>query len=243
MSVPGFFTAIPDYRLPHPHVPVRVILTTHLALTKAFEVLRTDPPSGFLLATAKEDEITRQLHWIMENRLLRTNEVPGFDTRRVKNIIRAPEVTNYDGQHPAKKPDLVLFLLRRESLAVLPSHDGIFAECKPIDNDHPVGMHYCDSGIKRFINGDYAWAMQEGMLVAYVRGGRTINKDLAPVLASGKYHIQLGSPSPPSIVVGSCSSNDTEPLQATIHHRFFEWPGSHGSACRILIFHSWHKCS
>ena len=61
-----------DYRLPHPHVPVRVILTAHLALTKAFEVLRADPPSGFLLATAKEDEITRQLHWIMENRLLRT---------------------------------------------------------------------------------------------------------------------------------------------------------------------------
>ena len=107
---------------------------------------------------------------------------------------------------------------------------------KLIDNDHPVGTHYCDSGIKRFIDGDYAWAMQEGMLVAYVRGGCTINKDLAPVLASGRYHLQLGSPTPPTIIVGSCSSNSTEPLQATIHQRLFNWPHSRASACRDSYF-------
>ena len=47
--------------------------------------------------------------------------------------MRAPEVTNYDGTHPAKKPDLVLFLMQREHLAVQSSQDAIFAECKPVD--------------------------------------------------------------------------------------------------------------
>jgi hypothetical protein len=243
MSVPGFFTAVPDYRLPHPEVPLRLILTAHLALVKAFELLREVPPAGFLLSTAKEDDITRQLHWIMENRLLRSKEVAGFDTRRIKNVVRAPEVTNYDGQHPAKKPDLVLFLLKRESLSVLRSHDGIFAECKPVDDAHPVGTHYCDSGVKRFINGDYAWAMQEGMLVAYARGGRTISKDLTPVFASGSRHTELGSPSAPAVVSISRASKNSEALHATQHQRRFAWPAGHGNACAIRIFHSWHNCS
>lgn len=242
MSVPGFFTAIPGYRLPHPPVPLRLILTTHSALVKAFQLLRETPPAGFVLATAKEDEITRQLHWIMENRLLKSKEVAGFDTRRIKNVIRAPEVTNYDGQHPAKKPDLVLFLLKRESLPVLPSHDGIFAECKPVDDEHPIGKHYCDGGILRFVNGDYGWAMQEGMVIAYVRGGRTISKDLAPELTSEKRHADLGSPNPPTVVVAPPLSSATEPLQSTLHRRLFEWPEGRGTPCAIRIFHSWHNC-
>jgi hypothetical protein len=243
MSVPGFFTAITPYQLPHPRVSMRVILTTHLALVKAFELLRADPPSGFLLPTAKEDEITRELHWIMENRLLRTHEVPGFDTRRIKNVVRAPEVTNHDGQHPAKRPDLVLFLLKRESLPIVSSHDGIFAECKPVDDQHPIGGHYCDGGITRFINGDYAWAMQEGIVIAYVRGGRTISKDLAPVLASEKCHSRLGSPDAPVVVAGSRKSDKSEALYSTRHQRCFNWPDGRGNACEIHIFHSWHECS
>jgi hypothetical protein len=243
MSVPGFFTAVPDYGLPHPQIPLRVILTTHLALVKAFELLRAEPPVGFLLPIAKEDEITQQLHWIMENRLLGSKEVAGFDRRRIKNVIRAPEVTNHDGQHPAKQPDLVLFLLKRESSSVLHSHDGLFAECKPVDDDHPIGSHYCDGGIRRFVNGDYAWAMQEGMVVAYVRGGRTISRNLAPALASQSRHTDLGSPAAPMVVSASRTFNNSEALQSTLHQRSFTWPAGRGTACKIRIFHSWHNCS
>jgi hypothetical protein len=137
----------------------------------------------------------------------------------------------------------VLFLLKRESLSVLRSHDGIFAECKPVDDAHPVGAHYCDSGVKRFINGDYAWAMQEGMLVAYARGGRTISKDLTPALASGSRRTELGYPSLPTVVNTSRASKNSEALQATQHQRHFAWPAGHGNACAIRIFHSWHNCS
>jgi hypothetical protein len=243
MSIPGFFSAIPDYRLPHPPVPLRLIFTMHRALVNAFELLRSEPPDGFLLSSAKEDEITRQLQWILENRLLRSKEVPGFDSRRIKNVVRAPEVSNYNGLHPAKKPDLVLFLLRRESLPVLHSQDGLFAECKPVDKSHPIAQHYCDGGIKRFVNGDYAWAMREGMLIAYVRHGNTITKDLGPALNSKGCHVALGSPGVPEIVRGSYASKCAEPLQTTTHQRTFSWPASCGQACPIQIFHSWHDCS
>jgi len=166
MTESGFFTASP-HRLPHPAVPLRVILATHTALTRAFELLRSSPPAGFHLKDAKEDDITRQLHAILEDRFLTSQEIAGFDRRRIRNVIRAPEVSNHDGSHPAKKPDLVLFLLRRERWSVRNSQDGIFAECKPVDDSHAVGKHYCDQGIMRFVSGDYAWAMQEGLMVGF----------------------------------------------------------------------------
>jgi hypothetical protein len=195
-----------------------------------------------MLSTADEDDITRQLHTILEDVLLKTKEVRGFDRRRIMKVVRAPEVTNYDGTHPAKKPDLVLFLMQREHLAVQPSQDALFAECKPVDNDHAVGKHYCDAGIQRFVGGDYAWAMQEGMMVAYARAGHTIIKDLAPVLA-GSRHKALGSPTAPEVVSRSAASSSAEPLHSTLHQRAFTWLASHGKACQIRVFHSWHNCS
>ena len=243
MSNPGFFTGVPSHQIPHPELPLRLILVTHLALAKAFELLRDQPPDGFQLSAAKEDEITRQLQWILENRLLRSKEVPGFDTRRIRNVIRAPEISNYNNEHPGKKPDLVLFLLQRESLPLLHSHDGLFAECKPVDKNHAVGRHYCDAGIKRFVIGDYAWAMREGLLVAYVRDARTIKKNLVPILRSKNRSSPLGSPTPPRIIPGSRSSSRMEHLHVTTHQRSFQWPFSFGKACAIQIYHSWHDCS
>ena len=79
-------------------------------------------------------------------------------------------------------------------------------------------------------------------MVAYVRGGRTIAKDLAPVLASRNRHSNLGSPSVPVVASGSGSYDKGEVLQITSHQRSFVWPG-HGTACEIRIFHSWHHCS
>ena len=242
MNVPGFFTALPKHELPHPAVPLRVILAVHLALIRAFELLRASPPVHFALSTANEDDITRQLHTILEDRLLTTKEVSGFDRRRFRNVLRAPELTNYDGTHPAKKPDLVLFPMQREHLAVQPSQDAIFAECKPVDGDHSVEAHYCDKGISRFVTGEYAWAMQEGMMIAYARAGRTISKDLSPIL-TGSRHKDYGSPSAPAVVTRSASSANAEALQSTLHARGFAWPGNRGRACPIRIFHSWHNCS
>jgi hypothetical protein len=136
----------------------------------------------------------------------------------------------------------VLFLMRREHLSARPSQDGIFAECKPVDDNHSVGEHYCDRGIGRFIKGDYAWAMQDAVMIAYVRGGRTISKDLVPALAVKLRRADLGYPSSPTVVNPSCTFRATEALQSTLHRRSFPWPGGRGTACQIRVFHSWHAC-
>lgn len=241
MNSNGFFTEGFTWRLPHPHVPVRHLLRIHSVVGSGLELLRNSPPKDFHLATALEDEITRQLQWVLENRLFKKTESPRLDRRIFRNVVRAPEVTNYNWIHPAKKPDLAFFL-NREKLSVIPTHDAIFAECKPVDSSHNIATHYCDQGMMRFVNGDYAWTMQEGLMVAYVRN-RTIARDLAPILADSPRHGVLGNPSAPAQVAGSVSSQYGEPLQCTTHNRSFLWPADYGTACAINVYHSWHDCT
>ena len=90
---------------------------------------------------------------------------------------------NYNGGKISKKPDLV-FRLRREYRTDWDQRqDAVFAECKPVDKKHRLNENYCavgkdTSGIERFVIGDYAWAMEQAFLIAYVRDGLCIKPDL-----------------------------------------------------------------
>ena len=52
-----------------------------------------------------------------------------------------------------------------------------------VNSKHYSGSDYCDDGLVRFVRGDYAWAMQEAMMLAYTRDGRTIAGHLIPEIA------------------------------------------------------------
>jgi len=240
MSVSGFFTEGIRFELPHPPINARLIVIAHAVVERGLELLRSDPPEGFDLRTAEEDAITHQLQLVIENRLRRSHEVRGFDRRNFGRVWREPKVANFDGKHPDKMPDLV-FDLKRDSLTILGTQDGLFVECKPVDGAHAAGEHYCDKGLRRFVNGDYAWTMQEAMMVAYVRDGRSIAKSLLPALVPRRVALKiLADPTP---VGGGRVSNKAEILHASTHARGFPWPAGCGSACDIRIFHSWHSCA
>ncbi|MXY57607.1 MAG: hypothetical protein F4029_19235 [Gammaproteobacteria bacterium] len=239
MQNAGFFAAGVDYQLPHPTIATAVLLVVHNAVRRAFAFLRD---TEFPLGTAHEDQITRQLYWILEDHLRQTGEVPGFDERVFRKVWRGPEVTNFDGKHPAKKPDLVFELVRDETL-VLSSQDALFVECKLVGTTHPVGSVYCNTGISRFIGGDYAWAMQEAMMLGYARSGYSILDKLEPILTTEPYHDRLGQPTATAPIPASVSDSWAEELRASSHNRDFNWPHGQGPAGKIRLFHSWHDCS
>lgn len=239
MSNAGFFAAGVEYQLPHPPIDDGVLLITHKAVCRAFEILRE---SGFCLKAAHEDQVTREIFWILEDRLRQTGEVRGFDELVFRKVLRAPEVANFDGMHPAKKPDLV-FDLVRDSTLVLSSQDSLFVECKLVGKSHRVTNVYSKDGLSRFIDGDYAWAMQEGMMLGYVRHGFTLAANLSPVLARDCYRERLGTQTPLSIVPDSDANPLSEKLHVTTHNRNFQWARGKGPATPIRIFHSWHDCS
>ena len=164
---------------------------------------------------------------IIENRLRKNGDVAGFDSASFGRVVREPKITNYDKKHPDKMPD-IFFDLKREKAPVLSDQDGLFVECKPIDGNHPLFSCYCQKGLIRFVNGDYAWAMQDALMVGYVTGHNSYEK-LASVL-NKKESTNLKTNDHSEIAPSIYRSN---------HDREFEWQGNSGHACQISVSHLW----
>jgi hypothetical protein len=225
----GFFTQGIHFILPHPPIPQRTILILCNVIKRAWQLLADNPPENFHLQSAKEDVITQILVEIIENRLRKNGEVAGFNHASFGKVFRGPEIINFDKKHPDKEPD-IFFDLKREKCQVLSDQDGLFVECKPVDQDHPLFSCYCQKGLIRFVNGDYAWAMQDGMMVGYVTGRYSFKK-LADVLDDDKKTAFLKTNTHSEIAVDS--------IYLSNHKREFEWPGKYGQSCPISIAHLW----
>jgi hypothetical protein len=240
----GLFTlGVPpeQYHLPHPRLGLPVILLVQRVLIHAFELLRE---RNFPLSTALEDEITAALKSIIENDLRQSGTIAGFSKRTYDPIIRQGQVTNYNQTKLTKTPDLC-FKLRNdeEDRPVLSEHEALFVECKPVDGTHSVGGKYCDDGLCRFVDGEYAWAMEEGMMLAYSRK-RTIAADLIPAMQDSNRCEQLKVLDLPMIVTNTSAISQKlcEALHVSRHRRGFQWVANKGAATNILIYHSWHCC-
>jgi len=241
----GFFTGVAreGYQLPHPRLGLPVILLIRRVLCRAFEILREEE---FRLADAEEDEVTAALRAVIENNLRHRGSIPGFNKRSYDLVVRQGQVANYDGTHPAKEPDLC-FKLRHdeaEPRMVLSENDALFVECKPVDKKHFAGSDYCDDGLIRFVVGDYAWAMQEGMMLAYARDGRTIADHLIPAMNTPKRMTSLATVELPQVCHARNATKDAhaEPIHVSKHRRGFSWLDNKGEATDITIYHLWHDC-
>ena len=216
----GLFTrGLPPerYRLPHPRLGLPVILLIHRVLLRAFELLRQQ---RFALPAAEEDQVTAALRSIIENDLRQTGEVAGFNKASYEKVIRQGQVANYDNTRLNKAPDLCFSLRDNETAPrpVLSEHDGLFVECKPVDASHAAGGRYCDDGLCRFVNGDYAWAMEEAMMLAYARDGRTIAKHLLPAMSEPvrMKSLQTEQLPRPSTATGASSTNLRSPFTSVV---------------------------
>jgi hypothetical protein len=231
------------YHLPHDKFDISVILLVRKVLLRAFEIISE---RGFLLATRKEDEITGALRAVIENDLRQSGSVSGFNRRTFETAVRQGQVANYDLTKLAKTPDLC-FKLRNdegEPCLALSEHDALFAECKLVDETHAAGAKYCDDGLCRFVDGDYAWAMEEALMVGYVRHDRTIEKHLIPAMQEPVRYTRLKVIELPRAVdvPAACATSECEALHASKHRRGFPWPDGKGNATDIVIYHSWHSC-
>lgn len=244
-SVPaGFFTGMsPDrYRLPHRSLGLPVILLIRRVVYVAFDTLRSQ---GFNIHDAKEDDITAKLKTVIENDLRISGRVAGFNRNTYESVIRQGEVSNYNGTRRAKTPDLFFKLRYYDSdpCDLLSEYDALFVECKPVDESHPVGSKYCDDGLNRFVDGDYAWAMQEGMMLAYARDGRTVVDHLIPAMQKAARMTALAVEQlPMELAVHKKEDKNAQLIHVSIHRRQFQWPDNKGPACNITVYHLWQDC-
>ena len=243
----GFFTlGVPPerYHLPHPRLGFPVILLIRRVLLRAFELLREE---NYNLAAASEDQVTAALRSTIENNLRQSGEVLGFNKGKFETVIRQGQWANYDGTRLTKAPDLFFKLRDDESgpRPVLSEFEGLFIEAKPVDSTHAAGGKYCDDGLIRFVCGDYAWAMQEAMMLAYVRDGRTIAGHLIPAMMEAARETSLATIQIPEgcLAPAAAACPEAEAVHVSEHRRDFSWPDGKGRAANISVYHLWHQCS
>jgi hypothetical protein len=224
----GFFTNGIEYTLPHPKIPQRIILLICRVINRAWQLLGDMPPDGFNIQSADEKTITRLLVQIIENRLRQNGEVDDFSRELFGKVTRDQQISNVDGKHPDKMPD-IFFDLKREHLPILSRQDGLFVECKPVDHQHTILSCYCKKGLIRYVIGDYAWAMQNALMVGYVKAPYSFKK-LSSVLN--------GEKSAEFKTVDHFEMVEFE-IYRSNHDRDFDWPEHQGKACEIAISHLW----
>ena len=108
---------------------------------------------------------------------------------------------------------------------------ALFVECKIVGGGFPVAR-YLAKGLLRFIDGDYAWAMSSGLMVAYARGGASVAKTLAGRLAR-RYRTKAG-PTP------RLEDDGVLPKSfVSVHSRPLRHPSSGQALGDIEVAHLW----
>ncbi|HBT83073.1 MAG TPA: hypothetical protein DEB35_06465 [Desulfuromonas sp.] len=171
-------------------------------------------------------EEEKEVNTLMDSRLNSLFEQNPQWSMLITGISRGRESINYDGSKLEKRPDLSIHLTSRFSRL------SLIVECKLLDSKSKKSIDlYCDQGLARFIDGQYAWYAREAFMLAYVRDGATIATCLTPQLEK----CQKKSPDP----------FQTEQLPKTVNTPFYElaqsrhgrqFPNNPGS---IDIWHLW----
>lgn len=224
----ALFTEAPI--LPHPKVDLSVLLILEDAIRSAWTLMKQEPPKGLNLATDVEETINFYLHETLSDRVWNRELVEGFDEIIFRDIQSAPEVCNYNHEELKKKPDIFVKLAGRPNY-VKPSQDGIFIECKPVDKDHSLVSHYCKRGIIRFVDGRYAWAMQEALMVGYTFGISDNVALLANSFEKGR-SIVLPNQMPVACII-------EKSVSVSRHSRNFRYVETGRHAPDITIRHLW----
>lgn len=232
----GFFK--PQAGLPHKPIPLAIHLIVEAALRESWRRLRQHPPAGFDIETAHEDTVTLELLKVLHGEVFNSEDVDGFTSEFFMPPVREPKVENFDGTLPDKMPDLLVGLVGRPKARV-PWQDWLFVECKPIRKGRAAGGHYCDRGIKRFVQGNYAWAMTSALMVGYASDGYNLSPKLEEALSTRRRTIPtLLNPKPCRCSQASAISERTHFSE---HRRTFKYIQTGTPAPSITIRHLWLK--
>ena len=211
-------------------LPLAPISDDHLqilaeVIRQAFYDVRVHAPST--VCTGEEPEVTA----LMQARL---NGMIGEDPlwrQLVLWVGRGAESISFDGSRLEKRPDLSIALSGAERRFPL------VAEAKILDAAaSKTARLYCENGIRRFVQGEYAWGNREAFMIGYVRDGSSIDPTLKTLLSKAavsdpdRYMVEV-LPVP----VGADSSD----LAYTRHGRSFVY-GSQRPPNRPGTISLWH---
>lgn len=213
--------------LPLPPLPQATLMVIAETLDRAWNELMVE--HGDTLRDGDEADVSALLV-VRLNRLL--DEESCWATV-VVGVSRGREIISFDGRRLEMRPDISIHLARR-------SFDyPLVAECKLINHSRGKTVDlYCNQGLVRFVQGDYAWMSREAFMLAYVRDGSRIATTLSPRLAKSKGTVPdpCATESLPTSQV--CGLSDHA---FSRHDREFSYPSpvENTNPGRIDVWHLW----
>ena len=202
--LPGFLASGPAQPLPYPGFPEvahRVVLQAVVAAWEGVcttAVARTVPRKEVPITVELQQQLNRMLNE-------EASTVPGFTASIFETVIRGGEIENVDESSMERRPDRTFRLAGTSPARTTREHYGMFTECKLLDSTHSLNA-YCETGLRRFLQSEYAWAMPHALMLAYADTDST-PADLAIHLASEDANGTIGTPAvdvpPPSAGVRS----------------------------------------
>lgn len=216
-------------------IPASLLAVVQNVLSYAWRVLLEEIAEGsFSICNAHEDVISERLYMILDQIYTDQPElIEGFVL--FQTPVREGNVRDHNGEMLDCQPDLTFRPIRGQVLIRSSAMSAIFVECKPIDSRHPVGSAYCKEGISRFVKGQYGWAVDRALMLAYVRNVCLLPGGLTYVLNQEKEAVQyqlLQKPTP----WGTTREGDV--IYSTVHNRTSL--AVKGSA-QVTLHHLWLK--
>lgn len=231
----------PQSAVPH-RLATPVLMAVINAVQEAWKRLPTasfDGPLAESIRWDDEDDVTRRLGAIL-NRMRNSKSLPYFTSEQFDGVVVDAKFPNHDGTKLDAIPDLT-FRTR-----VVPAGDdgrhGIFVECKVIGAGTRTIPNYVIKGLYRYVVGDYAWAMDRGLMLAYVRkagvGYSALKAHLARTrTVKGRECKPMDQDGSPNLVAGT----PRVAIPKTRHKRpLVKLPG--GEPGPIEVFHVWLNC-
>jgi len=214
--------------LPLPEIEAEHLKIVAEGLLQAFNDVRAQ--SSATVFSGIEAEVTA----LMEARLNMLIEEDPLWGQLVLCVARGKESLSFNGSHLEKRPDLSIYLSNRTRGFPL------ITEAKILDSTAgQTEALYCDKGLQRFIDGEYAWGNREAFMIAYVRDGSSIEMKLKPFLSAAMTRI------PPSYLVEElpiCVGDASSDLAFSRHGRTFTYTNQEALADQpgpITVWHLW----
>jgi hypothetical protein len=168
------------------------LLAIEDAVRMAWIALERSPAGRRALSAMAEEEITAALQEELA-RLRHGGNCPAFGDGMFGPPERSSKHTSLDGSVNSQ-PDIAFSLMRQVPLAQIRA-DALIAECKVIDFKSRRNLsQYVLAGLNRFVDGTYAWAMPQAMMIAYVFSTQEIPEALENYFASPS-GVNRGAPS------------------------------------------------
>lgn len=245
MSHEGFLTHVTNAALPHPPMDIRLLIGIEEGIRSAWKVIVEDTTKNTKMLDNKYNEvdITVDLEFALD-KILQEASCSVFTDLHFVAPKRGVECVNFNGERLEKRPDLTFYLKDRRPGINLSNYDAIFAECKIVDTNSDKNMGwYVKGGLSKFVKGDYAWAMPDALMIAYVRTKQKLPESLTDYFnkkTCGKFNSEVYNLLEEPKICKQSNSRKVYRVCRTQHERHWGYPpDGKRNPGNITIRHLW----